>query len=158
LAMGQIASAFPTAGGLYHWASILGGRDFGWFTAWFNLAGLVTVLAAINVGTCRYGAGALFGVTKLAEASQLAVALAMAASHAPVNHSGVRLTARLTDLSGYLIFVVALALTASLLAFAPTWDWSRLVTFANYSGLPTDGEPVWPAAPTPWLFVLGFLL
>src|SRR5205085_12397088 len=24
--MGQIASAFPTAGGLYHWASILGGR------------------------------------------------------------------------------------------------------------------------------------
>src|ERR1044072_5396590 len=26
LAMGQIASAFPTAGGLYHWGSILGGR------------------------------------------------------------------------------------------------------------------------------------
>src|SRR4029078_13709251 len=26
--MGQVASAFPTAGGLYHWASILGGR--GW--------------------------------------------------------------------------------------------------------------------------------
>src|SRR5262245_18894503 len=26
LAMAQIASAYPTAGGLYHWASILGGR------------------------------------------------------------------------------------------------------------------------------------
>jgi amino acid transporter len=26
LAMAQIASAFPTAGGLYHWSSILGGR------------------------------------------------------------------------------------------------------------------------------------
>src|SRR5262249_46157937 len=39
--MGQIASAFPTAGGLYHWASILGGRGWGWATAWFNLAGLV---------------------------------------------------------------------------------------------------------------------
>src|SRR3954467_4667988 len=48
--MGQIASAFPTAGGLYHWAAILGGRGWGWVTAWFNLAGLVTVLAAINVG------------------------------------------------------------------------------------------------------------
>jgi amino acid transporter len=24
--MGQVASAFPTAGGLYHWASILGGK------------------------------------------------------------------------------------------------------------------------------------
>src|SRR5436309_15272797 len=43
--MGQIASAFPTAGGLYHWAAILGGRGWGWLTAWFNLAGLVAVLA-----------------------------------------------------------------------------------------------------------------
>ncbi len=37
--MGQIASAYPTAGGLYHWASILGGRGFGWSTAWFNMLG-----------------------------------------------------------------------------------------------------------------------
>src|SRR5437588_12313205 len=33
--MGQIASAFPTAGGLYHWAAFLGGRGWGWATAWF---------------------------------------------------------------------------------------------------------------------------
>src|SRR3954447_20042861 len=26
ITMGQVASAFPTAGGLYHWAAILGGR------------------------------------------------------------------------------------------------------------------------------------
>ena len=57
--MGQVASAFPTAGGLYHWASILGGRGWGWVTAWFNLAGLVTVLAAINVGTCAFALGTL---------------------------------------------------------------------------------------------------
>src|SRR5437764_2320010 len=54
MTMGQVASAFPTAGGLYHWASILGGRGWGWITAWFNLAGLVTVLAAINMGTAAY--------------------------------------------------------------------------------------------------------
>jgi amino acid transporter len=59
LTMGQVASAFPTAGGLYHWASILGGRGFGWVTAWFNLAGLVTVLAAINVGAYQFTVGAL---------------------------------------------------------------------------------------------------
>src|SRR3954468_23384618 len=57
--MGQIASAFPTAGGLYHWAAILGGRGWGWATAWFNLAGLVAVLAAINVGTFRFAMGAV---------------------------------------------------------------------------------------------------
>ena len=39
LAMAQIASAFPTAGGLYHWGSILGNRFTGWLTAWFNLLG-----------------------------------------------------------------------------------------------------------------------
>jgi amino acid transporter len=50
LAMAQIASAFPTAGGLYHWGSILGNRYTGWLTAWLNLLGLVTVLGSINVG------------------------------------------------------------------------------------------------------------
>ena len=156
-AMGQIASAFPTAGGLYHWAAILGGRGFGWFTAWFNLAGLVTVLAAINVGTCRYGVGAFFDVQPDL-LTQFLIVLAMTASQALVNHLGIRLTARLTDLSGYLIFLVALALTFALLAYAPSWDWSRLVTFTNYSGLPAGDDMVWPPAPTGWLFVLGFLL
>jgi hypothetical protein len=44
--MGQIASAYPTAGGLYHWASILGGRGFGWSTAWFNMLGLIFVVSS----------------------------------------------------------------------------------------------------------------
>ena len=49
--MAQIASAYPTAGGLYHWGSILGNRFIGWVTAWLNLLGLITVMGAINVGT-----------------------------------------------------------------------------------------------------------
>src|SRR5215467_12747604 len=60
LTMAQVASAFPTAGGLYHWASILGGRGLGWLTAWFNLAGLVAVLAAVNAGTFDF-ANSVFG-------------------------------------------------------------------------------------------------
>src|SRR5204863_9310586 len=59
LCMAQVASAFPTAGGLYHWSSILGGRGWGWATAWLNLGGLVFVLAAINVGTYLFTAKAL---------------------------------------------------------------------------------------------------
>src|SRR5947209_2041903 len=58
LTMGQVASAFPTAGGLYHWAAILGGRGWGWLTAWLNLAGLITVLAAINLGAYLFAVGA----------------------------------------------------------------------------------------------------
>src|SRR5258708_18720847 len=42
--MGQIASAYPTAGGLYHWASILCGPGFGWATPRVNLPRFILVL------------------------------------------------------------------------------------------------------------------
>src|SRR5437773_6474667 len=64
LCMAQIASAFPTAGGLYYWSSILGGRGWGWAAAWVNLAGLMFVTAAVNVGTYQLFTrfvGPLFG-------------------------------------------------------------------------------------------------
>ena len=48
--VGQIASAYPTAGGLYHWSSILGGRGWGWLCAWINLVGLIFVVASVNFG------------------------------------------------------------------------------------------------------------
>ena len=50
LAMAQISSSYPTAGGLYHWGSILGGKGYGWCTAWFNLLGLIFVVASVNFG------------------------------------------------------------------------------------------------------------
>src|SRR5262249_60881274 len=117
--MGQVASAFPTAGGLYHWSAILGGRGWGWITAWFNLAGLVTVLAAINVGTYQFTAAALgkhvgyepdtLGPWKVP--LQTAFVLVLTTSQAFINHRGIRLTTRLTDFSGYWILLVATALT-----------------------------------------------
>ena len=50
LAMAEIASAYPTAGGLYYWASKLGSPGWGWATGWFNLIGQVAVTAAIGYG------------------------------------------------------------------------------------------------------------
>jgi amino acid transporter len=158
--MGQLASTFPTAGGLYHWSAILGGRGWGWATAWFNLAGLITVLAAINVGTYRFamasiGPGPLPADLDLA-AQAIGVVL-ITGSQAAVNHLGIGATARLTDFSGYWILLVSAALTASLLAFAPGVDPSRLMTFANYSG--SAGGGVWPATEgLVLLFALGALL
>ena len=158
--MGQLASAFPTAGGLYHWSAILGGRGWGWATAWFNLAGLITVLAAINVGTYRFAMAALGPGPMPAEldlAAQAIGVVLITASQAAVNHLGIGATARLTDFSGYWILLVAAALTVGLLAFAPGLDPSRLVTFANYSG--SAGGGVWPATEgLVMLFALGVLL
>src|SRR5580692_9197685 len=97
--MGQVASAFPTAGGLYHWASILGGRGWGWATAWFNLAGLIAVLAAINVGTFQFVRGALgslFGLPLPADPPattdllvQMGAMLAITFTQALCNHRGI---------------------------------------------------------------------
>src|SRR5262249_17989030 len=30
--LAELASAYPTAGALYHWSALLGGRTWGWFT------------------------------------------------------------------------------------------------------------------------------
>src|SRR6187551_98954 len=55
LAMAEIASAYPTAGGLYYWASKLGSPGWGWATGWFNLIGQVAVTAAIGYGLALFG-------------------------------------------------------------------------------------------------------
>src|ERR1051326_5075140 len=106
--MGQVASAFPTAGGLYHWASILGGKGWGWVTAWFNLAGLITVLAAINAGTYDFVVGAFQIQTGAHPDVVKAVGVgAITLSQAMFNHRGIRLTTILTDISGWLILIVS---------------------------------------------------
>ena len=46
--MAEIASAYPTAGGLYYWASKMRNKDWGWWTAWFNLIGQFAIVAGIN--------------------------------------------------------------------------------------------------------------
>ena len=147
LSMAQVASAFPTAGGLYHWSAILGGKGWGWATAWFNLAGLVFVTAAVNVGA--YGLfvgfiGPMLGIdpTRLGVGHQIAGVAVIAASHALLNHFGIRLTTLLTDFSGYLILAVAALLTVAMLSHAPQPDFGRLFRFDNLSG--AAGGDVWP--------------
>jgi amino acid transporter len=160
MALAQIASAYPTAGGLYHWGSILGNRFTGWLSAWLNLLGLITVLGAINVGTFYFFFGAFgpqFGVEDTLTHRVLFVA-AITALQALVNHFGIGLTMKLTDFSGYLILAGSAALAAVCLYYAETWDFARLFTFANYTG--TEGaSSVWPnAVPVLMAFILGLLL
>lgn len=159
LGMAQLSSAFPTAGGLYHWSSILGGRFWGWLTAWLNLIGLITVLAAINVGTFNFFVGAFGPLTgiKADYWTQLVFLVGMTGVQALINHLGIKATTKLTDLSGYLILSGAVLLTLALFAYAPSHDFSRLWTFTNYSG--AAGGNVWPASNSLTLvFFLGLLL
>jgi len=59
--MSELASAMPTAGGIYYWASKLGGAGWGWFTGWFNLIGLVAVVASVDY-VCASFLTVLFGL------------------------------------------------------------------------------------------------
>jgi amino acid transporter len=159
LAMAQIASAFPTAGGLYHWASILGGRFAGWLTAWLNLLGLITVLGAINIGTAYFFAGTFgpsFGFTGTDWQVVGFVAL-ITVIQAIFNHIGIKATTFLTDISGYIIFITTAVLVVACLWYAPAIDISRLWTFTNYSG--EAGGNVFPANDNiGYLFLLCLLL
>ena len=50
LCLAELASAFPTAGALYHWSALLGGPGAGWATAWLNVLGQFAITAAIDFG------------------------------------------------------------------------------------------------------------
>jgi amino acid transporter len=161
--MGQIASAFPTAGGLYHWSSILGGRGWGWATAWFNVLGLIFVVSSVNVGVYLLFKdlilASVFGmdVSGFGLWHQVIIVALITISQALFNHFGIRLTTRLTDFSGYLIFAVAIILTIALLAFSQSFDLSRLFTFKNYTG--DAGGGVYPAMNSVFVaFLSGLIL
>ena len=138
--LGQIGSAYPTAGGLYHWSSILGGRGWGWATAWINLLGLIFVVASVNVGVYTLFQGLVAGPILHLDAAnwgfreQTIAVVLITVTQALFNHFGIKVTTALTDFSGYMILVVAVILTLTFLVWGAGFDVSRLVKFVNTTG------------------------
>src|SRR5258707_5702769 len=98
MSLAELASAYPTAGALYHWSSWLGGRAAGFFTAWLNTIGQFAITAGIDYGLAEFLAAMLgFG----GRARTLLLCGVILLSHAALNHLGVRLVARLNDLSAW---------------------------------------------------------
>jgi amino acid transporter len=52
--MSELESAYPTSGGIYWWASKLGGPAAGFFTGWLNLIGLIAVTAGVSYGCATF--------------------------------------------------------------------------------------------------------
>ena len=52
--MAELASAYPTAGGPYWWAHDLGSKGWSWMTGWFNIVGLIGVVAGVGYGTAIF--------------------------------------------------------------------------------------------------------
>jgi amino acid transporter len=65
--MAELTSRYPTAGGPYWWAHDLGGKGWSWMTGWFNIVGLVGIVASVGYG-CAFFLWAtlnLYGVSVL---------------------------------------------------------------------------------------------
>jgi amino acid transporter len=54
LCMSELVSAMPTSGGIYWWASKLGGVKAGFYTGWLNLIGLIAILASVSYGCATF--------------------------------------------------------------------------------------------------------
>ena len=62
--MAELTSRYPTAGGPYWWANELGGKGWSWMTGWFNIVGLVGIVAGVGYGCAIFlnATLALYGV------------------------------------------------------------------------------------------------
>jgi amino acid transporter len=45
--LSELVSKYPTSGGIYWFAGKLGGPVWAWFTGWFNIIGLIGVVASV---------------------------------------------------------------------------------------------------------------
>jgi len=108
LAMAELASAYPTAGALYHWSTIFGGRGFGWVTAGFNLIGGLAGIAAIDYGLAQF----LVPIFDLpnTHATAFGLFLVFLVSQAALNDLGIKLVGRLNNLAASYNMVVVIFL------------------------------------------------
>ena len=162
--MSELVSAYPTAGGIYWWAGKLGGPVWAWFTGWFNLIGLVAVVASVDYACATFLNVVLglyevniFGINfgdsahVLGETFFLFVLILL--GHVLVN---VRRTHLLSVVNSVSVWwhVIGVAVIIVVLIFVP--DHHQSVSFVFTTGSTTAAS----AASMYWFYVLplGFLL
>jgi amino acid transporter len=165
LSMAELASAYPTAGGLYYWASKLGGPGWGWFTGWFNLIGQVGITASID-----YGLAVLFDAWLSVRVPALQTAISDTAHpqyllywnvvtyavilviHCVMNVYGIRLVALLNDISVVWHIAGVALVVGALVFFAPHHANAFAFLFSGSDTYTAAGVPVW------YGLLLGLLL
>jgi amino acid transporter len=162
--MSELVSAYPTAGGIYWWAGKLGGPVWAWFTGWFNLIGLVAVVASVDYAAATFLNVVLglyevniFGINFGDEAHVLGevflLFLIILAIHVTINVRNTHLLARINNVSVWW-HVIGVAAIILVLIFVPDGHQSFSFVFGhriNQSGF--SGSMFWF-----YVLPLGFLL
>ena len=124
LAMAEVCSSFPTAGGLYYWSAKLArknGPAWSWFTGWFNFLGQVAVTAGIDFG-CAFFINAFLNLTwgvSTAHWVTILILVVVLFVHGLMNQFGIKLVALLNDISVWW-HVVGVLIIVAVLAFVPS--------------------------------------
>jgi amino acid transporter len=105
LAMAELASAMPTAGGLYYWACTLGSPAWGWFTGWLNFIGMAVGTAAVGWGAAVFVTAVLNliapSVFATSETTIFLVFLVLVVLAVLLNWFGVRLISLVSNVSAW---------------------------------------------------------
>jgi len=161
--MSELASAFPTSGGIYWWASKLGGPAAGFYTGWLNLVGLVAVTASVAYGCATFIDLTLntFSESWAADYSLKRVFIifvVVLASVALLNIFGNHLMAILNNVSVWWHVVGATAVVLILIILPETHQSADFVFTERLNNSTFDGGST--SSGIYWLYVLplGFLL
>ena len=159
MAMGEICSAYPTAGGLYYWSAKLAKRNgpvWSWFTGWFNLLGQIGVIASVDYALSIFIGFFIQLYAKdfdLTVRSIFVIYLCVLITHGLINTFGVPVIRLLGDISVWwhvvgvaIIFVVLLVVPDNREGF------DFIFTNKNLTGW-TGGAFI-----TFYTFIIGFLL
>jgi amino acid permease (GABA permease) len=136
LAMAEVCSSFPTAGGLYYWSAKLAKKNaaaWSWFTGWFNFLGQVAVTAGIDFGAAFFLNAFLdlqFGFDTRPWHTILLFGIILLV-HGLLNQFGVRVVALLNDISVWW-HVVGVAVIVGVLAFVPDNHQSASFVFTEF--------------------------
>jgi amino acid transporter len=162
--MAELVSAYPTAGGIYYWASTLGGPKWGWFTGWFNWVGLVGVVASVDYGCAQflnatlslYGLNlgfANWGDTAHIMSETFLLFVVILIIHALINIFSSPLVALFNNISVFW-HVAGVAAIVAVLAFVPEHHQSFRFVFGHTINNSGFGHGMF------WFYVLplGFLL
>jgi amino acid permease (GABA permease) len=156
LAMAEVCSSYPTAGGLYYWAAKLARRNgpaWSWFTGWFNFLGQVAVTAGIDFGAAFFINAFLnlqWGVTT-AHWMTVLIFAAVLLVHGLLNQFGIRLVALLNDVSVWW-HILGVLIIVGVLAFAPSHHLPAGTVFGHFVN--DTGLHV----PTIYIVAIGLLL
>jgi amino acid permease (GABA permease) len=137
LAMAEVCSSYPTAGGLYYWAAKLAPRNpaaWSWFTGWFNFLGQVAVTAGIDFGAAFF-LNALLNLQWGFDTRPwhtIVLFAAILVLHGALNQFGVRLIAVLNNVSVWW-HVLGVLIIVGVLAFAPAHHQSASWVFGHFA-------------------------